>query len=132
MTCIAVDFDGTLASDEKGFVGISVCGEPIPAMVERVKRWHAAGHEIYIFSARFSNEHNDAIHAKYFVGEWCKKHLGFLPKMSGVKLGCFDVIVDDRAYHVTKNKGEIKEYIPEICGLPDPTGAYVIQKVSGL
>lgn len=48
---IGVDFDGTLAKYGK-YVSPTHCGEPVPAMVARVKRWLADGREVRIFTAR--------------------------------------------------------------------------------
>ncbi len=48
---IGVDFDGTLAQ-YGGWVNAEHCGEPIPAMVERVIAWRAKGMEVRIFTAR--------------------------------------------------------------------------------
>jgi hypothetical protein len=48
---IGVDLDGTLAHYD-GWKGADHIGEPIPAMVERVKRWLAEGKTVKIFTAR--------------------------------------------------------------------------------
>jgi hypothetical protein len=48
---IGVDLDGTMAYYD-GWKGADHIGEPIPAMVERVKRWLAEGREVRIFTAR--------------------------------------------------------------------------------
>lgn len=48
---IGVDLDGTLAH-YAGWVGPDHIGEPIPAMLERVRKWIAEGHEVKIFTAR--------------------------------------------------------------------------------
>ena len=48
---IAVDLDGTLAQ-YGGWKGPDNIGEPIPAMLERVRGWIAEGREVRIFTAR--------------------------------------------------------------------------------
>jgi hypothetical protein len=48
---IGVDFDGTLA-EYGSWQGPGHTGKPIPAMVERVKRWKEEGREVRIFTAR--------------------------------------------------------------------------------
>ena len=55
---IAVDFDGTLAKwgcpwpeDYKA------TGDPIPMMVERVKKWLVEGEDVRIFTARMDGYH---------------------------------------------------------------------------
>lgn len=48
---IGVDLDGTLAKYD-GWQGIEHIGEPIPQMLERVKKWVAEGCDVRIFTAR--------------------------------------------------------------------------------
>ena len=48
---IGVDFDGTLA-EYHGYIGPKRYGDPIPAMMERVKEWLAAGVKVKIVTAR--------------------------------------------------------------------------------
>lgn len=48
---LGVDLDGTLAHYDE-WVAYDVIGEPIPAMVERVRAWIAEGREVRIFTAR--------------------------------------------------------------------------------
>jgi len=50
---IGVDLDGTLAYYDE-WRGLYHIGEPIPAMVDRVKRWLAEGRDVRIFTARVS------------------------------------------------------------------------------
>lgn len=49
---IGVDFDGTLAHHLPDG-GVDGVGEPIPAMVERVRAWVANGVEVRIITARY-------------------------------------------------------------------------------
>lgn len=48
---IGVDLDGTLAMYD-GFKGPEHIGDPVPKMLERVKKWLAEGREVRIFTAR--------------------------------------------------------------------------------
>ena len=48
---IGVDLDGTLAHYESG-QGVGYVGDPIPIMIDRVKRWLAAGKHVKILTAR--------------------------------------------------------------------------------
>jgi hypothetical protein len=48
---IGVDLDGTLAK-YGGWKGPDSIGEPVPAMLERVRGWLAAGKEVKVFTAR--------------------------------------------------------------------------------
>ncbi len=49
---IGVDLDGTLAEHHHETFDINQIGLPLPAMVDRVRAWRKAGHEVRIFTAR--------------------------------------------------------------------------------
>lgn len=126
---IGVDLDGTLA--EYGtWVSPAHIGKPIPVMLERVKRWLAAGHEVRIFTARcypalfsapgmsgrdtpsqrgvvFSNavdrDSSDAIDA---IRAWVKEHVGQDLAITCVKDYGMIELWDDRAVQVRPNTGE--------------------------
>ena len=52
---IGVDLDGTLAYYDQ-WRGALHIGEPIPVMLERVKRWLDEGKDVRIFTARVNRE----------------------------------------------------------------------------
>lgn len=122
---IAVDFDGTLAH-YSGYKGPGVPLEPvlncqpIPLMVEKVKRWLEEGHEVVIFTARLSVSHLDLEtmprdkmaalvmnHAstQRDLDSWCILH--GLPRLQSTseKWPTFTEIWDDRAVAVRRNTG---------------------------
>jgi hypothetical protein len=119
---IGVDLDGTLAEYD-GWKGETHIGDPIPAMVQRVKEALADGKTVRIFTARMSNMPNfhiaDAIYA------WCEQHIGVKLLPTCIKdFECIE-IWDDRAVQVIKNTGEIVRslvdkiqhfYLREPCG----------------
>ena len=77
---IGVDLDGTLAQYD-GWKGTEHIGEPIPLMVQRVKDWLEAGHEVRIFTARVSHDGTegrvaDAMVARLAIIAWCNIHIG--------------------------------------------------------
>jgi len=100
---IGVDLDGTLA-EYHGWIGIGHIGDPVPAMLERVKAWLAEGTEVRIFTARVSHPagRRDATRA---IGDWCEKH--GLPRLRITNTKDFDMIElwDDRAVRVATNSG---------------------------
>lgn len=97
---IAVDLDGTLAKDD-GWQGISHIGEPVPAMLARVKEWIGRGKNVVIFTARA----NDKAAIPY-IEEWLKANgIGGL-KITNVKTGDIDEIWDNIAVRVEKNTGQ--------------------------
>lgn len=100
---IAVDLDGVLAKWTPGtWKGVQHIGEPIPAMVERVKKWLAEGQKVVIFTARADNP--DAIPP---IREWCKEHLGQTLPVTNIKRPTFSKFYDDRAEKVERNTGRI-------------------------
>lgn len=112
---IGVDLDGTLAHYDT-WSGIEHIGEPVPAMVERVKKWLAEGREVRIFTARVSSlsypERDgptpyDSGMARRFIEEWCVKHIGQKLKVTNVKDYQMEVLYDDRARQVELNTGHV-------------------------
>lgn len=105
-----VDLDGTLARYD-GW-GDGNIGEPIPAMVEKVKRLLAAGQQVKIFTARVAG-HNVAdintglpVDVITPIQEWCKEHLGQELEVTNVKDFNMIELWDDRARQVEPNTGE--------------------------
>ncbi len=103
---IALDFDKTLAYHESAW-GISRTGDPIWPMVDKVKAWLELGYGVTIFSVRFS--HVASLDAQErMIDDWLQKAgLPILPK-TAVKSRIFTHFIDDRAYHVKPNAGEIQ------------------------
>jgi hypothetical protein len=125
---IAIDLDGTLAQYDH-WRGPSHIGEPVPKMIERVKRWIAEGREVRIFTARafplaaqspkFRIDPNDILPMQHSargqecteaiqaIRQWCAKHIGRALPITCVKDYSLDEIFDDRAIQVVKNTGEL-------------------------
>lgn len=116
--CIAVDLDGTLAFYD-GWKGESHIGEPVPAMVERVKQWLAEGTTVKIFTARvgisggYSLESNRFADKEFadnqvrLIQDWCEKHIGQRLEVTATKDFTMTEFYDDRAWRVEKNTGKI-------------------------
>lgn len=113
---IGVDLDGTLAYYD-GWKGENHIGEPIPAMVERVKKWLAEGVTVKIFTARvcitggFSEVSQKqanmdfSINQTKIIKEWCLKHIGQELEVTAVKDFAMFEMWDDRAVQVIANRG---------------------------
>lgn len=103
---IGVDLDGTLAYYDE-WRGLEHIGEPIPAMVERVKRWLAEGRDVRIFTARVSSLNGGEARTAYIaIKHWCSEHLGrTLPITNEKDFGMIE-LWDDRAVQVRANAGE--------------------------
>ena len=98
---IGMDLDGTLAYAEE-FHGEEVIGEPIPAMVERVKDWLRAGETVKIFTARATS--GPAIQE---IKAWLQRT--GLPDLdvTNLKDPAMKLCYDDKAVQVIKNTGRL-------------------------
>lgn len=112
-------FDGTFAQYD-GWQGEHHIGEPVPAMLARVKYWLEHGHPKYgdvdvkIFTARVSDPRREGVAAT--IQQWCLEHVGVvLPITNEKDYGCVE-IWDDRAVQVEANTGRRMD------GEPDPEG----------
>lgn len=110
---IGVDLDGTLAQ-YIGWKGPTHIGDPVPAMLERVKAWLADGQEVKIFTARvacFEPYRSDVIKA---IHEWLDTH--GLPRLDVTNRK--DMLMlelwDDRAVQVEKNTGRVAVLTPPL------------------
>jgi hypothetical protein len=104
---IAVDLDGTLAHYD-GWRGIDHIGEPVPAMLERVKAWLAEGKDVRIFTARVADnaDNRDVEKVRQVIEAWCAKHVGLvLPITNAKDFGMFE-LWDDRCIQVECNTGQ--------------------------
>ena len=94
---IGVDLDGTLAHYDGD---ASKIGEPVPAMLARVKRWLSQGKKVKIFTARAATP--ELIPA---IKSWLEKHgLGHL-EITNEKDPAMIELWDDRAVRVERNTG---------------------------
>jgi hypothetical protein len=109
MGYIAVDLDGTLAEYHYGDLyknGNTYIGSPVPAMLERVKRWLDNGIEVRIFTARVSEEHpGDLQKIREAIEAWCLEHIGQVLKVTNVKDYSMIELWDDRSVQVIPNTG---------------------------
>lgn len=109
---IGVDLDGTLAQYD-GWKGIEHIGEPIPAMVERVKLLLEAGETVKIFTARVSKmiapydseEHEEAVAAGLIIKLWTEEVFGVQLEVTCVKDFGMIELWDDRCVQVEPNTG---------------------------
>lgn len=98
---IGVDLDGTLAHYD-GWKGIEHIGDPVPAMVERVRRWLDEGKSVKIFTARVCRDRDEVVQ---HIHRWCAKH--GLPPLEVTNVKDFGMIElwDDRCVAVEPNTG---------------------------
>ena len=101
---IGVDFDGTLAHYES-FKGPGHVGEPVPAMVDRVKAWLAVGWEVRVFTARVSHP-QQAEEARAAIEAWCERHIGQRLAVTCTKDYAMVELWDDRCVQVVPNTGQ--------------------------
>ena len=97
---VGVDFDRTLCTYDGEWREGRIVGDPIAPMVERVRRWLAAGVDVRIFTARANQEDQ---HAQ--IEAWCLAHLGrFLP-VTATKDWRMVEAWDDAMVSVERNTG---------------------------
>lgn len=102
---IGVDLDGTLAKYD-GWVSPAFIGEPIPAMVERVKAWLAEGKQVKIMTARVSKDQGENLElARRAIEQWCLKHIGQVLEVTNEKDFSMVELWDDRCVQVVPNVG---------------------------
>ena len=104
---IGVDLDGTLA-EYHGWKGEDHIGNPIPAMVERVKQWLADGVTVKIFTARVAFPSNTEFVETQtaFIQDWCEKHIGARLPVTCMKDFAMSELWDDRCVEVEINTGK--------------------------
>src|ERR1700733_9184948 len=106
-----VDLYGTLARDDNR-QNVGDIGDPIPPMVDRVKAWVSAGHDVRIFTARVSEVDGphgetarDIPEIRRRIEAWCLEHLGVVLPITNIKDHGLVELWDDRAVGVIKNTG---------------------------
>lgn len=104
---IAVDLDGTLAFQKEPPYGNPLdIGEPVPEMVERVKKWVAQGIRVEVFTARLHPKYpTEKREMRAHIEKWVKKNIGVILKVTAMKSPNFTEIWDDRAKRVKRNMG---------------------------
>jgi hypothetical protein len=123
---IGVDLDGTLAVYD-GWRGADHIGEPVPAMLARVKAWLAEGRDVRIFTARvwkpselipeFQARAREADAARDAIVRWCQQHVGRPLAVTCMKDYSMIELWDDRAVQVIPNTGvALQELINQAVG----------------
>lgn len=101
MRHIAVDLDGTLASqDEIG--GPGDIGAPVHGILAEVNDALAAGHEVSIFTSRVDPDDPDAEVARAAIESWCLEHLGCVLPVTAIKSRRFTEFWDDKARPIAR------------------------------
>ena len=105
---IGIDLDGTLAVYD-GWKGADHIGDPVPAMLLRVRRWLVAGKEVRIVTARVGPQKdvNDTIRQREIIDAWCLKHLGVTLPITASKDYAMECLYDDRCIQVETNTGKL-------------------------
>lgn len=114
-----VDFDGTLAHFD-GWKGIEHLGKPVPAMLEKVRAWLAAGDEVVIFTARIvpwkdpvqaAKDPVDTARSIELIQNWTQFHFGVRLPVTAVK-GGWTTCHDDSIHRVVRNTGlTVEEHV---------------------
>jgi len=106
---IACDLDKTLATypPKHG----QVIGDPIPNVVQRMKKYLREGKTVKIFTARVGppRTQTEISTFTYALDTWCNKVFGQTLPVTCTKDHFVEEIWDDRAVQVVPNTGEILE-----------------------
>lgn len=102
---ILVDFDRTLATYTTWEQMGPTLGDPIPAMVERVRRWLAAGEDVRIFTARAAPNNPRLELDTAAIRDWTRTHVGQALEVTNQKDFMCKAIWDDIATTVEANTG---------------------------
>jgi hypothetical protein len=104
---IGVDFDGTLSTGERPWPEM---GTPVPAMMERVRAWLAAGVEVRIVTVRAG----DGPEQIEQVQDWLAAN--GLPRLQVTDRKAFGMfqLWDDRAVRVERDTGQVLGPEPEV------------------
>ena len=113
---IGVDLDGTLAYYDQ-WRGALHIGEPIPVMLERVKRWLDEGKDVRIFTAHANRQGmalattsdaaatRDETAVEECIRRWCVKYVGRALPITCSKDFEMIELWDDRCIQVIPNTG---------------------------
>jgi hypothetical protein len=128
---IGVDLDGTLA-DYQGWRGVAHIGDPVPAMLLRVRRWLVQGKDVKIFTARVwplnyvhpedkmeqfvgaNPREAEAALAAIHIQKWCQTHLGVVLPITCKKDLAMIQLWDDRAVQVEPNTGRRADGVDDL------------------
>lgn len=108
---IALDLDKTLANYESKWKAAKI-GEPIAKMVEYVKSWQSKGYKVTLFTARLSHKDEAEVASQKIMIQKFLDENNLKMEMTCIKHTHFTHFIDDKAYHVIPNTGEI-ENVPE-------------------
>ena len=100
---VAFDFDGVI-SDYHGFAGVEHTGEPIPEIVETIRKLKALGSTIIVYSTRSDELIRDYCN-KYSISVDYINENPLFPDATGSK-PVAQVYVDDRAVCFRKQSAE--------------------------
>jgi len=108
---IGVDLDGTLA-EYSGWVSPWHVGEPIPLMVNRVKKWLVSGRDVRIMTARVSRPATEATGQSVAqleepIKKWCVEVFGVELPVTSEKDIHMAVLYDDRCVRIESNTGRV-------------------------
>jgi hypothetical protein len=101
---IGVDLDGTLAFHGE-WLGHTHIGEPVPLMLDKVKKWLSEGTEVRIVTARVASTSAGREDARTAIKQWCKKHIGDELEVTSEKDYGMLELWDDRSVPVEFNTG---------------------------
>ncbi len=110
MGYILVDFDGTLVKSTPPNTWVTnggLPGDPVPAMIDRVKYWLAKGKEVRIFTARAAKTNPNYARDMLILQSFCEEHFGHELEVVNWKDFGAEQIWDDIAFSVEDSTGRL-------------------------
>jgi uncharacterized protein with NRDE domain len=109
---VGFDLDGTLATTTNRKFDPKDIGEPVPQMIELVKKYLDEGKDVKIFTARVSTNGTglsvyNTIVGRRHIKSWARKHIGKNLEIVCMKDSRMSVCYDDLSVQVKQNTGEL-------------------------
>lgn len=110
---VALDFDGTLTADFRGYTGVEVKDPPAPGARRFVEDLILDGYEVVIFSHRAKDASG-----REAIRQWLDKH--DFPSIDVItdRKPAAQVYVDDRAKRFEGDFGDVARFIRSDAALP--------------
>ena len=102
---LGVDLDSSLALPLDDYTDPTLIGEPIPAMVAKIKKVLAEGMRVKVFTARMADQEN-SVAIREAIANWTLEHIGTALEATNEKDPGTIEIWDDKARRVEKDTGK--------------------------
>lgn len=113
---IAIDFDGVIYKNSKGFYDGTVYDDPIEGALEAIKLMHDKGYTIVVFTGKAKTDRPsvNGMSGAELVQEWLEKHgvMKYIKEVTSEKPRAL-VYIDDKGYRFTDWSSTINFLVKE-------------------